>query len=305
MEGQDRTIPALALTFASRRRAGENRRRKAHLRRVFTMYKSILVHVDPTAMADERLRVAADLARRAGGRLIAIGAQSPRDVIDPGNGYLDSGTVQALQDALTEALDDAERRARAAAGDLPFVWRGWRAAPVPTMAAEARGADLVIASPAPRHVDRTLIASAGDLIMTTGLPVLVVPPGAKTVMSRRAVVGWKNTAQSRAAVGAALPWLQAAEQVLLLRVTGGDESGAPAELADVAERLRLHGVKVETALMRKSGAVSEDLLQRTRELDADVLVVGAYAHSRASEWMFGGVTRDLITGASIPVLFCR
>lgn len=269
-------------------------------------YKSILVHSEPTAAADERLAAAAELVRRHEGRLVAIGAHAPFRFIDPGYGYLDGATLQALDDAVKAQLTDAEARARAAAKDLPLVWRAIVGDPVGVLAAQSCGADLIVASRTPHRHDRDAFCPAGELIMSSGLPVLVLPPGARPLSGGPALIGWKNTLQSRAAISASLPLLKAASNVVLFRVTTKDDLDPAAEIDDVAERLRQHGIKVTTDLQpRGHRAVSLDVMERARQAGAEVIVVGAYAHSRAAEWVFGGVTDDLLRGADLPVLFGR
>jgi nucleotide-binding universal stress UspA family protein len=269
-------------------------------------YKSILVHSEPTAEADERLAVAAELVRRCDGRLLAIGAHEPFDFIDLGYGFLDGATIQAIDDAIKAQFTDAEARARAAAKNLPFFWRAVMGDPVEVLAARSCAADLIVASRTPHPHDRDAFAPAGDLIMSSGLPVLVLPPGARPLGGGPALIGWKNTLQSRAAISAALPLLKAASEVLLFRVTTKDDLDPAAEIEDVAERLRQHGVRVHADLRpRGHRAVSLDVLERAHEAGAEVLVMGAYAHSRTAEWVFGGVTDDLLRGADLPVLFAR
>lgn len=269
-------------------------------------YRSILVQAEANLAFDERIAVAAELARRSGGRLIGIGVHEEFQVMDSGYGYLDGTTIQALHDILQDELRDAEARMRAATTGLPLVWRASLGNPVDTLAAESCAADLVVASRTSGHHSRAAFAPAGDLIMSCGLPVLVLPPGARPLGGGRALVGWKNTLQSRAALTAALPLLQAASEVLLFRVTTKEDVDPAAELERVAERLRLNGVTVTTDLRpRSKNPVAQDLLQTAREAGAEIIVAGAYAHSRASEWVFGGVSDDLLRAADLPVLFGR
>jgi nucleotide-binding universal stress UspA family protein len=94
--------------------------------------------------------------------------------------------------------------------------------------------------------------------------------------------------------------------VVLFRVTTKDDLDPAAEIQDVAERLRRHGINVTTDLQPRSHRpVSLDVIDRARQVGAEMLVMGAYAHSRAAEWVFGGVTDDLLREADLPVLFAR
>jgi nucleotide-binding universal stress UspA family protein len=269
-------------------------------------FKSILTHVDTTDLLDARLAVAAAWAREAGGRVIGVGAQMLPRVFYTGDGYIDPDTFQAINDRINANLTDAEARFRKATEGLTSVWRSRIEDPARVVIDEARGAELVVASQRPAHADDSSFADPGDLVMGAGLPVLVLPPNVSHVAVRRVVVGWKNTPQARAALSAALPVLQAADRVELTRVKVADELGAMVELEDVAQRLSLEGVEVGfNAHGRSKDAVADDLLRLAHERHADLVVVGAYAHARLTEWVFGGVTHDLLTKADLPVLFAR
>lgn len=269
-------------------------------------YKSILVHVEPNALSDARVSAAAGLARRFHGRLIGIGAQAFYPAADFGYGYLDGEAIQALRDQVEENLKYAEARFDAAAKDLPTVWRAFTDLPGRVLTAQSRGADLVVASRTPPHCDQTSFAQPGDLIMSTGLPVVVMPPDGAEIVGKRILVGWKNTLQARSAITAALPLLIEAEEVLLSRVVVGDDEEAEAELNDVAARLKLHGAQVRLDARPRGGrSVAHDLLSLAAERQADLIVVGGYAHARMTEWVFGGVTDDLLRSADRPVLFAR
>jgi len=268
-------------------------------------YKSVLVHVEPNPLSDARVAAAVGLARRFHGRLIGIGAQAFMPSVDFGYGYLDGDAIQALRDQLEDNLRSAQARFEDAVRGLPAIWRSFTDLPGRAMAAEASGADLVVASRTPPRVDQTAFAQPGDLILSAGLPVIVMPPDAAEGVGKRILIGWKNTLQARSAITAALPLLVEAEEVLLSRVMVGEEESA-ADLQDVADRLKLHGVQVQLDVRRRTGrSVAQDLLSLAADQELDLIVVGAYAHARMTEWVFGGVTDNLLKSADRPVLFAR
>lgn len=263
-------------------------------------YKSILTHVGDDPACGARLALAADLARRGEGRVIGVGAEIFYGGMRAPGGYVDARTVQMLLDFAQQRLERAEARFHKATAGLPSLWRSRLERPEPVMADEARGADLIVAS---RHAEAV---DAGELIMSSGLPVLVAPESVDRLAVRRILVGWKNTAQARSAIGAALPLMKIADKVEVVRVKVGDELEAMDELADVVERLKLHGVKAACeAHGRGRGSVAQDLLDRARDQNADLIVIGAYAHARLRQWVFGGVTRELLAQAALPVLYAR
>jgi nucleotide-binding universal stress UspA family protein len=268
-------------------------------------YKSMLVHVGADPGCDARLALAIDLARRFEGRVIGVGGEMFYGGLSAPGGYMDAKTVQMLLDYTRERLDRAQAKFEAAMAGAPALWRSRLERPESIIADEARGADLIVATQDAAGAEETPI-DAGELIMAAGLPVLVAPPGVDRLPLRQILVGWKNTLQARSAISAALPLLQAADEVWVARIAGDDEPLAELELADVAERLKLHGVAVSCeAEPRGRRSVAESLLERARERNADLVVVGAYGQPRLHQWAFGGVTRDLLARSTLPVLYAR
>lgn len=145
------------------------------------------------------------------------------------------------------------------------------------------------------------------LVADSGRPVLALPPGRHLDrLPERVVVGWLPTPEASRAVHDAMPLLKAARRVTVVLADpligewgSGQEPGA-----DIAGHLARHGVSVDVEVHRPSrGPAGNDLLLSVAEQGAELLVAGAYGHSRAREWAFGGVTRDLLERAGIPVLF--
>ncbi|MBS7455573.1 universal stress protein [Coralloluteibacterium stylophorae] len=153
----------------------------------------------------------------------------------------------------------------------------------------------------------TTRAYFGALLLESGRPVLVVPSRCKVpVPSRRAVVGWRPTPDATRALHDALPLLRTAAQVDVVMVDPMDGAGGEGDEpgAEIATHLARHGLKVDVvsyaAGHRDASAV---LLDHVRRVHADLLVVGGYGHSKLREWAMGGMTRELLFGAHIPVLF--
>jgi nucleotide-binding universal stress UspA family protein len=268
-------------------------------------YKSFLVQADTSSASDVRLAIAADWARRFGGRVIGVGAQAVYPLINYGYGVPDGEIVRVLREQAEQNLRQAENRFRDIVQGLPSVWRTAMDTPSRVMVEQARCADLVITSQPRPHFDASGSARIGDLIMDTGLPVLVAPPEHPGVADRRILICWKNTLQARSAISAALPLLRQAEEVLIAAVREDEVQGGH-ELQDVADRLKLHGVNVAIETQeRRLHSVAQDLLAAAKRYRADLIVLGAYAHSRATEWVFGGVTNEMLHLADRPVLLAR
>jgi nucleotide-binding universal stress UspA family protein len=160
------------------------------------------------------------------------------------------------------------------------------------LAQEARSADLMITC-----ADRR--TEIGDLVMQIGRPVLVVPMIADKLDLNQIIVGWKDTGKTRRAVSDALPFLQAAVKVTIVEIAAEDDlPDARKHLSDVVVWLERHGVVAETLALKSDGDDAVGLDSVARDLRADLVVAGAYGHSRVREWVLGGVTRDLLLHAS-------
>jgi len=186
----------------------------------------------------------------------------------------------------------------------------WRStvtiAPLPSWIAEqARAADLIVTGPtAPLSPlnggDRVNI---GALALRAGRPVLVVPSNVEKLSLGRVLVAWKDTREARRAVVDALPLLLEAESVTVLAVADLDDlKPVQARVEDVARWLARHGVhaipEAVVANTQESRVLGEEIAGRA----PDLVVAGAYGHSRLNEWVFGGATKDILLSAGCCVL---
>jgi nucleotide-binding universal stress UspA family protein len=136
--------------------------------------------------------------------------------------------------------------------------------------------------------------------MQVGRPVLVVPTGAKVIALDCVLVAWKDTRETRRAILDALPLLKKAAHVTLAEIAVEDRLAlARKHLEEVVVWLGRHGVKAEGAASLSTGEDASQLYAIAKERGADVIVAGAYGHSRLREWVLGGVTRDLLLRADL------
>jgi nucleotide-binding universal stress UspA family protein len=144
----------------------------------------------------------------------------------------------------------------------------------------------------------------GGAILKMGRPTLVVPAEVETLRAEHVVIGWKDTREARRAVRDALPLLQQATRVTIVEACGRDEERtALGRLDDVTNYLTYHGVKGGARVMlQREGSGADQLVQIAQEERADMLVTGAYGHSRLGEWIFGGMTRELLATSPICCL---
>ncbi|MBY0564607.1 MAG: universal stress protein [Hyphomonadaceae bacterium] len=171
--------------------------------------------------------------------------------------------------------------------------------------AHVRVADLVVMARAEAH-QRARQALIERVLFRAGRPLLLTP--AAPVRERRwerFVIGWNAKAEAMRAVSAALPLLQRAQEVIVATVDAKPNEAGHGEAPghELAHHLAKHDVQVSVRNLDSMGREVEDaLLAEVAAIGADALVLGAYGHSRAQEFLFGGVTRALLAEAPVPLL---
>jgi nucleotide-binding universal stress UspA family protein len=253
------------------------------------------------------LTASARLADLFGARTIGVAAGE--STISP---YFAEGPVADKFIAATEAelraqlkaIEGAFRDANASRGDK-IEWRSAERLPDGFILSSARAADLIVVA-RPQPMGNLMRGpDVGNLMMQAGRPVLVVPSDAAEFSADRILVAWKDTREARRAVSDALPILQKAKEVHLLVIHEPETSEAVvvAGADDVANFLARHRVKAFAIARPDYGSVGKSIEECAEEVGADIIVAGAFGHSRFMEWLLGGVTRHLLRSPKASVLF--
>ena len=266
----------------------------------------LLVFADGTPASVERIAVAVALAERFDAHLAGI-ALSPPLVLPPVMEAIDLAPMLAAHEEANTAAQEraAEVFRRAVVGRaLRHEWRSDDGPLAERAAAHARAADLAIVGQVPSDggfLQPTL--SPADVTMLSGRPVLVVPyVGRYPKLASNPLIAWKPTREAARAVGDALPLLKAARRATILVVDPDEEDGAEPG-AEIAVHLARHGVDAKVERTVSDGIdVADIILSRAADLDADLLVMGAYGHGRLRELVLGGVTRAILARMTLPVL---
>jgi nucleotide-binding universal stress UspA family protein len=274
-------------------------------------YKTILVHLNGKRRAEAVLSPAVHLARHNNAHLIGLHVypNMPVPPIDMVYGAQPPSSVISGQREEAETVGAAFA---AATANQPFVAEA-RSLKVPhielagVVMDHGRAADLIVAGQADPDWDLSgLMDFPERLAVESGRPVLVVPYiGRYSEIGRNVVIAWKAGRESARAVFDALPILQAADKVHILEVKErADDVGVMAPDTAIAASLSRHGIKstVQTSVAADI-SVGNDILSRLSDLNADLLVMGAYGHSRMREFVFGGVTRHIFRHMTVPTLF--
>jgi nucleotide-binding universal stress UspA family protein len=271
-------------------------------------YKTLMVHLELNGDNEGVLKVAGELAERFDAHVIGIAACQPIQVL-VSEGF-NAG------EAITMDWAEIQKELAAAADQFHAALQGrarsveWRSmityGPLADyLADQARSADLIITGKdiGASLLDETRRVKMGDLVMRAGRPVLIVPRGVTTLAMRHVAVGWKETREARRAAIDALPLLQAARHVTVLEVTSQhDRTAALARTQDVAGWLGRHQVQADAEATVASGTEAGYLHAMLLDRKCDLLVAGAYGHNRLSEWVFGGVTMDVLLNPDFCVL---
>jgi nucleotide-binding universal stress UspA family protein len=280
-------------------------------------YKTILTVITGTDRANVTITAAANLCQSHDAHLdvLALGV----DRTQVGYSYVGSGAV-VLQAALDRAEQDArdiEAATKAAlAAQLPGLRWSLEAAVAQLggltdlVAQRARFADLVVLPQPYGHGQGAEAEAVVEAALFEGnAPVLVVPKsGVGTAAApRRVVVAWNQSAEAMASVRRALPLLKAADLVNIAVIdppTHGAERSDPGGM--LCQMLVRHGVKAEVSVLAKTmPRISDVLARHVRDSNADLLVMGAYGHSRFREAILGGATRNMLEQAEVPVLMAH
>jgi len=147
-------------------------------------------------------------------------------------------------------------------------------------------------------------AACETALFESGRPVMVAGEAAPQSIGSNVLVAWNGSTETSRAVAMAMPYLEKANTVKVLTVEGGNVTGPDAERA--AGQLRRHGIDVSAETFDPQGvAIGQAILDCAQKMNADLIIKGAYTHSRLRQMIFGGATSELLNNSTIPVLFCH
>ncbi|WP_309084556.1 universal stress protein [Chelativorans sp.] len=278
-------------------------------------YKTMLAILQSRADAPRVLDFALPLAARFGSHLIGLHAEVLPIAIASPMGMPTADFTLAMQ-------EDAKRRheelrglftERASAEGVMQEWRGFENLTGDSAISgieSARTADLVIVQQNDPNADSRRTADVEALLFHSGRPVLFVPyafPG-RSEPVRQVLLAWKGSKEAARAAFDALPLMKEAGRVEILTVDAKDTLEQDAGLAGtaMAAALARHGIDVTTRAEQSAGASqAEAITNRMAAIGADLLVMGAFGRSRLAEWVFGGVTRDMLRTMTTPTFMSR
>ncbi len=270
--------------------------------------KDLLVHVDNDPTSSSRVDVAVALAAKHGAHLTGLHAMGwPRLP-----GYLEAELPPSFREEQRLHLEELARQAeerfhdRARRRGVRAEWRVSIGDIVGTTKLHARYADLTVVGQGRDLVNAPydLAFLPEELALGVGRPVLVVPRyGTFEAVGERILIAWNGSREATRAVHDAIPLLKLATKVTVLSIDPDAHTGPRVPSADIALHLARHGVAAEAASdVGIDIGVGDLLLSRAADLSIDLIVMGAYGHSRVREMVLGGATRHMLQNMTVPVL---
>lgn len=273
-------------------------------------YHDVLVHVDETPPAKGRAAVAAAIAARFGAALTGAFLKSEfaaNFLVDKPFLALSASDYDDLSARHNAAIEEASETARAtfeAAASATGVVSQWLPLDGDTddaLLGLARRTDLTVMPRLASACSGLHQIGAADVALGSGGPVLIVPPIAPVATpGRHVLIAWKGTREAARALRDAWPFIRRAEQVSVV-IVSPDGDGGPDSL--LQRHFEHHGLTADIIVDGSNDAeAAEVLMRQSRALGADLIVMGLYGRSRVQELLLGGVSRQMLDEATVPLL---
>ena len=279
--------------------------------------REILLHLDASEAAATRLRLAMSLAASHGSRLSALfvdewNLQQRETRATAEMGLVAARDLDRLDRSIVAEIERSATRLRTLLTSyhrehgLEFEWLRSEAGSDTALVPLLPYFDLCILGRdslnSAAHGDR---ASCERLVMLSAAPIIFVPTDAKpSSLGKRILVAWDASRPAARAFNDAMPLLERADRITIVTVQDGLDREPPPDLQPLQQRLRRRCAQIEALTIRAPAQtpVASALQAKARELDCDLMVAGAFGHSRLKECLFGGVSRSLLQNMTLPVL---
>jgi nucleotide-binding universal stress UspA family protein len=300
------------LTRIKGEKAGKrNHMHMARLNKEAFMYRRISVHLDHGFDCKRRIEAALALAKRHKAELVGIYANAAPPQYYYGESVLMSrslGIIKELQAQSRDAVETAFLEA-AAEADVPAFMRAGTSSPSETVALLGRTTDLIVVS----QENREDVEAAHEIefveqtLLTAGRPVLAIPSsGEFPVIGDRVLCCWDGSREAARALADAAPILRLASHMTVLSMNEGAASPKHEALfEDLATYCVAQGMPAPEHVRRdiKGVGVGSTILNAAADHSADLIVMGAYGHSKLRQWALGGATASILKSMTVPVMF--
>lgn len=278
-------------------------------------FRDIMVFVDDSAHKWQRVDLAIELAQRSNAYLIGVAVTSPLVVPDFSPGFVSEDLVNRHFQAARERSEQLHQgfNERAERSGLNYEWRAMEplnAAAVPEAVAwHARHADIAVVGQVGADKSETGLPHGLPALvaLVAGRPVLVLPASWQPhPIGKRVVIAWNASREAARALHDAMPLLRSAEEVRVVTLTpkkAVTEKLDARSAADVVAHMARHGISAQADHRSVENAeVGKAILASAADIQADLVVMGAYGNSRWRELILGGASRDVLQDLTLPVL---
>lgn len=291
-------------------------KRRIAFKRGTDVFKDLIVHLDGTEEDHIRLAQAEAIAGRFEAHLTGLYTNPLPEyayVLAIQSTLAPMGPVLAFEQQIRKEGDIAVARLKerfkkiTAENEVRRIDAG--ASLLPRLCASAaRWSDLFIATASYRgEASPGCDALVEAVLFGSGQPIYLIPEQFKgSGAVRNVLVAWRDTRESARSLAEAMPFLRVATNVHLVTVERARQEDEHEDPINITTHLRRHGAKAKVSSIEAGRRpVSEALLQEASKMAADLIVMGAYGHSRFREWTIGGTTREMIARANIPILLAH
>ena len=252
------------------------------------------------------LSAAVSLTARLSGRLDVLHIKAdPYEMIPIGVEGMTGDMIEEITDVAKKAIEERRVQAKAeydrvcASSGQSVHWKEVVGRSAQMLSIASRFADLLVLAQPEKNSPATLFDAVDAAMFETGRPLVLIPAGVSSVIGNRVMIAWNGSTQAALAVTAALPLLHLAGQVDIVQI--GD-IGKDAPASELALYLSLHGIKTEThAIDLGIRDIGGALIDAAERFESDLIVMGAYGHSRFRERILGGATRGLLADSPWPL----
>lgn len=271
--------------------------------------KDLLVHVDTSSACAKRVQAAVVLAKRHSAHLTGVYVREQFKIPTYAEVHLPTELLEAQQKAGHEQAQKAEAEFRRAAENMqvPAEWHCVKGEAIQVLDVFARQMDLTLVGQMQEHEPQWLSPPVADrLALEAGGPLLIIPTvGEVDAVFGRILVAWNGSREASRAVRDALPFLSLADEVSVVTVGIVEDDSSANDLASIDIRAHLSRHAIQSEIMEINGSDRDAgslLLLAAADMGADLIVMGAYGHSRFQELVLGGATRHMIYHSNVPVL---
>ncbi len=275
-------------------------------------FKTILVSLNDVSRADVLVSMSLALAAKHKAHLVGLYVIPAVRIYPSMSAHVTPAVIDAVRVFFEEHAAATEKKFKAAAdkSGTQVEWRNFDSSSVNIadgVIEHGRQADLIIASQLNEEANDGIEGDFCErVVMEAGRPVLLIPKiGDFETVGDNVLIGWNATREAARAVFDAMPLLEQSQAARLIWVDPQDEAERARNLpgAEMAATLARHGIKVTAEAMPTDNiGQGNALLNRASDLGADLIVMGAYGHSRMREFVFGGATRTMLNQMTVPVL---